>query len=117
MPSFLLLWRDMDQWRVVYEEKFRSCSGIGFILMGIGPHGHQESDHNCTTRLDESHCKSQAAANFDLGGFTGSNMMTDKELLARKTVRERLGQHLANGDVDVGTGKWRQATLLPVPKF
>ena len=80
MSSFLLLRRDVYQWCVVYEEKFKSFSGIGFILLGIGPHGHQESDLQCTTRLDELHYKSQAAASGDFGGFTGSNMMTDKEL-------------------------------------
>jgi len=35
-------------------------------------------------------------ASGDLGGFTGSNVMTDKELLAKKSVHERLGQHLGN---------------------
>ena len=47
--------RNVDQRCVEYEEKIRSSGGIGFILLGIGPHGRQRSDNNRTTRLDEVH--------------------------------------------------------------
>ena len=42
--------RNVDQWSV------RSFGGIGFILLGIEPHGLQESDHNCTTIIYNKDC-------------------------------------------------------------